>query len=186
MTQRVSQAKKRKSTTHEWTPGRKMCRKQPQRHLCLTNTHTCTHTLLLRATIVQKELWKQPTTALLHNRGIVIFCWLCQQLREERERERDSFQHSANTALPNVQSQLHILWSRHFFASTLYGPRVQWSLIYRDLQGLVNYVQNFEVSIVGIFVLFCSQPQGGFTVLCEASNTFGAHCCGKLGKKRST
>lgn len=162
-----------------------MCHKQPQWHFaCLTNTHTCTHILLLRATIVQKELWKQPTTALLHNRGIVIFCWLCQQLRKEREREIRSS--TLQTQRCQMFSQPHILCSRHFFASALYGPRVQWSLIYRDLQGLVNYVQNFEVSIVGIFLLFCSQPQGGFTVLCEASNTFGAYCCGKLGKKRST
>lgn len=37
----------------------------------------------------------------------------------ERERERDSFQHSANTALPNVQSTAHSMFSTLLCQRTL-------------------------------------------------------------------
>lgn len=71
----------------------------------------------------------------------------------ETERERERFIPAFCKGRCQMFSQPHILCSQHFFASTLHGPRVQWSLIHRDLQALIVYVWNFKIPIVGIFLL---------------------------------
>lgn len=185
MTQRVSQAKRKKHNT--WMDTRKKNVSQAA-SMAFRMSHKYAH---MHTHFAAKGYHRTKRAVKAADHSFAAQSWHCHFLlavptAAEREREREIRSSTLQTQRCQMFSQPHILCSRHFFASALYGPRVQWSLIYRDLQGLVNYVQNFQVSIVGIFLLFCSQPQGCFTVLFEASNTFGAHCCGKLGKKRST
>lgn len=87
MTRRVSQAKKRRRTTHGQQRGSKMCHKQPQMACRMSHkyAHTHAHTLLLRATIVQKRAVKAA------DHSFAAQSWHCHRLLAEptaAERER--------------------------------------------------------------------------------------------------
>lgn len=181
MTRRVSQAKKRRRTTHGQQRGSKMCHKQPQMACRMSHkyAHTHAHTLLLRATIVQKKSRESSRPQLC----CTVMALSSSAGWANSSGERDSFQYRANTALTNVQSAT---WSTLPTLLCRHTPRsVQWSLVYRGACRIL--FENFTISVAGVFLLmFCSQPQGGFAVLCEASSTFATHCSENLVKKHST
>lgn len=148
-------------------------------HVSQIRPHACTHLAAKGYHRTKKELCKQPTTALLHNHGIVIVCWLSQQQRRERfvpvpcKHSADKCSASHMVYVPDTSLPAHSK-VKYNEASFIGG-----------LQDLTRKFQDFSCRRI-LVNLFCSQPQGGFTVLCEASNTLATHCSENLVKKHST
>lgn len=107
MTRRVSQAKKRRRTTHGQQRGSKMCRKQPQMACRMSHkySHTHAHTLLLRATIVQKRAVKAA------DHSFAAQSWHCHRLlAEPTAAEREIRSSTVRTQRRQMFTVSHIVY----------------------------------------------------------------------------
>lgn len=141
MTRRVSQAKKRRRTTHGQQRGSKMCHKQPQMACRMSHkyAHTHAHTLLLRATIVQKRAVKAA------DHSFAAQSWHCHRLlAEPTAAEREIRSSIVQTQHWQMFSQPHGLRYRHFFAGTLQGQYNEASFI-GGLAGSYSKILRFQL-----------------------------------------